>query len=425
MNVTVFPGPVQGVVEIIPSKSVLHRLLIVAALADTETLIRSGPTEAEDVAATAACLEALGASVRQVDGGFSVRPIDRQNLPKQAVLPVQESGSTLRFLLPIVCALGVSGQFRMAGRLPERPLAPLDEELTRHGIKLTRPEPDLLCTEGVLRPGAYVIPGNISSQYITGLLLALPLLGGESTLTVEGRIESEDYINITLDAAAQFGYEPPLTENRYDLHPGGFRSPGTVDAEGDWSNAAFWLCAGAMPGGQVQVTGLNSDSLQGDRAVVRVLERMGAVITDTEGVYTAAEGVRKGIEIDAAAVPDLIPVLSAVAAVGTGTTVIKNAARLRLKESDRLAATAQTLNTLGAKVTELPEGLRIEGVARLKGGTVDAWGDHRIAMMAAIASTACEGPVTIVGGEAVSKSYPQFWLELAGLGKEVHLVEEV
>ncbi|MCL2843341.1 MAG: 3-phosphoshikimate 1-carboxyvinyltransferase [Oscillospiraceae bacterium] len=425
MNVTVFPGPIQGTVEIIPSKSVLHRLLIVAALADKETFIRSGPTEAEDVAATAACLEALGASIQQVDGGFSVRPIDRENLPKQAVFPVKESGSTLRFLLPIVCALGVSGQFCMAGRLPERPLAPLDEELTRHGITLTRPEPHLLCTEGSLQPGDYVIPGNISSQYITGLLLALPLLGSDSTLTVEGRIESEDYIHITLDAAAKFGYEPSLTANRYDIQSGTFQSPSTVDAEGDWSNAAFWLSAGAMPDGEIQVTGLSPDSLQGDRAVIQVLERMGANITQTDGTYTVTEGVRKGIEIDATAIPDLIPVLSAVAAVGTGTTIIKNAGRLRLKESDRLTATAQTLNTLGATVTELPEGLRIEGVPQLKGGTVDAWGDHRIAMMAAVASIACEGPVMITGGEAVNKSYPQFWVELAGLGKEIHLIEEV
>jgi len=442
MKAKVLPGPLAGSLTILPSKSHLHRLLICAALADKETFISSAPTEAEDVAATMACLTALGATIRPYSlpregcpegagwcpptEGWLITPIDHNNLPTHAVLPCRESGSTFRFMLPLVCALGVSGEFHMAGRLPERPLAPLDEELTRQGITLTRPEPKILCTEGKLQAGDFLLPGNVSSQYITGLLMALPLLTGDSTLTVEGRVESADYIHMTREATAAFGRTPTLIENRYEIQGGGqYQSPGTVNSEGDWSNAAFWLCAGAMPGGNIALQGLDPQSRQGDKALVDILAKMGAKITWTDSVVTVQEGTRSALQIDAAAIPDLIPVLSAVAAVSRGYTVIKNAARLRLKESDRLAATATVLNTLGAKIQETPDGLKIEGVPFLTGGTVDAWGDHRIAMMAAIASTACKHPVTITGAEAVRKSYPQFWQELAALGKEVHLIENL
>ena len=427
MKVTILPGPLKGSVTILPSKSQLHRLLICAALADGETFLRSAPTRAEDVEATIACLTALGAKIQWTGAGFQIIPIDRAKLPERAVLPCRESGATFRFMLPLVCALGVSGEFHMAGRLPKRPLAPLDDELTRHGIRLTRPEPAVLRTEGKLQAGDYVLPGNVSSQYITGLLLALPLLTENSTLTIKGAVESADYIHMTLEAAAAFGQIPILDKNCYHIHSGStpYQSPGITDAEGDWSNAAFWLCAGAMPKGEVTVHGLNPASSQGDRDIVSVLEQMGAYITWAGNVITASEEQRLGVEIDATAIPDLIPVLSAVAAVSRGRTTIKNAARLRIKESDRLAATAGVLNILGAKVNEKPDGLVIEGVPQLTGGTVDAWGDHRIAMMAAIASTACIGPVTITGADAVRKSYPQFWEELATLGKEVHLIEDV
>ena len=425
MKVKVFPGPLAGALNIIPSKSHLHRLLIAAALADGDTFIRSAPTEAEDVEATAACLTVLGASVRRVEGGFQVTPLKRDCLPKHAVFPCRESGSTFRFMLPVVCALGICGEFHMAGRLPQRPLAPLDRQLIQHGISFTRPKPHILLTEGQLLPGEYRIPGNISSQYITGLLLALPLLGERSSLTVEGRVESADYIHMTLETIAAFGRAPAMAENRYEIQgAGNYRSPGTADAEGDWSNAAFPLCFGAMPGGKLEVSGLNPESRQGDRAVADILIKMGAKVTWEGNVITVSEGTRCAAEIDAAAIPDLIPVLSAVAAVSRGRTIIKNAGRLRLKESDRLAATANVLGTLGAKVKELPQGLQIEGVPRLTGGTVDSWGDHRIAMMAAVASAACTGPVTIKGAQAVRKSYPQFWEELSKLGKEVHLIEE-
>ena len=425
MKVTISPGPIRGMVSAIPSKSHLHRLLICAALADGPTTLRCAPTQAEDITATINCLCALGAAVERRADGFAVSPIDRARLPEEAVFPCMESGSTLRFMLPIVCALGVRGRFDLSGRLPERPLAPLDEALTQQGIRLWRPNPDVLCCEGALTPGTYSLPGNISSQYITGLLLALPLLEGESTLRITGAVESRDYITMTTDACAQFGYDPWETEQDvYLLNKSWpFRSPGEVACDGDWSNAAFWLCAGAMPGGDIQLGGLSRQSLQGDREVCDILAQMGAQLSWEGGLLRVREGTRRAVEIDARATPDLVPVLCAVAAVSEGVTTVKNAARLRIKESDRIAATTQTLNALGANVREQPSGLVIEGVPRLRGGAVDAWGDHRIAMMAAVAATACEGPVSLTGAQAVRKSYPAFWEKLSALGGQVRIDE--
>jgi len=425
MQVTIQPGCIKGEVNIIPSKSHLHRLLIASALADEETILRTATTtEAEDISSTMKCLEALGASITYSKAGdgasFQVKPIDFNSLPSHAVLPCKESGSTLRFMLPIVCALGVTGEFHMEGRLPDRPMNPLDQELERVGISFTKPKREIICCEGALNAGDFSLPGNVSSQYITGLLMALPLLKASSNLTVYEPVESKDYIDMTLDVLEDFGQLPQVTQNCYHIMGGNsFKSPNKLVVEGDWSNAAFWLSAGAMPRGDLRVGGLNLKSRQGDREICKILKHMGANLSLEDNYIHVSEGSRGFATIDATAIPDLIPILSAVAAVGDGVTIIKNAARLRLKESDRLAATADILNTLGADVKEKEDGLEIRGVSKLKGGTVDSWGDHRIAMTAAIASIACEEPVTITGAQAVNKSYPQFWSELARLGKKL------
>ena len=416
MTVTIPPEPIRGTISMLPSKSQLHRLLIIAALADRETYIRSAPTQAEDVDATIACLSALNADIQRDKNGFKVKPINRSKLPRHVILPCRESGATFRFMLPVVCALGVSAEFHMAGRLPKRPLAPLDRELERHGIKITRPAPDILCADGKLISGEFRLLGNITSQYITGLLMALPLLSEDSILTIEGEVESVDYINMTLEVMERFGYTPGIEENRYKINGGSqYRSMGELYAEGDWSNAAFWLCAGALQGGDMTVRNLSMNSRQGDIEVMNILEKMGAEVVRSADSVRVSERKRKAVEINAVAIPDLIPVLALVAAVSEGETIVRNAARLRIKESDRLASTAATLNTLGANVVEGEDSLRIQGVTRLKGGTVDAWGDHRIAMMAAIAAAASKEAVTITGAQAIRKSYPQFFEELKGV----------
>ncbi len=424
MRVKIMPGAVRGEIPAIPSKSQLHRLLICAALGEGETLLRGAFTRAEDILATRRCLEALGAEIWEEGDGLRLRPVRRDRLPQRPLLDCGESGSTLRFLLPVVGALGCGGTFLLAGRLPERPMEDLEGQLLANGCSLSIPEKDRLSIEGRLTPGAYRLPGNVSSQYITGLLLALPLLEGGSCLTVTGPVESEDYIKMTLRAQAAFGIRHEKAGDTYQITGGGLgASPRQLFAEGDWSNGAFWLCAGAMPGGAVTCRGLLADSPQGDRRVLDCLRDMGAVLGSDGEAVTAREGVRRGIVIDASAIPDLIPPLAAVAAVGEGVTRIKNAGRLRLKESDRLRSVAETLNALGADIREEPEGLLINGVPSLRGGTVDSWGDHRIAMMAAIATAACREPVTIENAQAVSKSYPGFWEDLQNLGKT--LIKEV
>jgi len=442
MRAIVWPGQFSGKVPAIPSKSHLHRLLICAALADKDTILLFGetwsedfskscsdsdsdlrtslPPLADDIKATIACLSALGAHIEQTSGGFTVKPIKPNKLPDTCVLPCMDSGSTFRFMLPLVCALGVSGEFHLAGRLPQRPLAPLDTELSRNGIEIWRPAADIVCCRGKLQSAHYTLPGNISSQYISGLLMALPLLKSDSVLHVEGSVESEGYIDMTLKVNEAFCQHPKIDGSDYIIHGGKpFISSGKLNIEGDWSNGAFWLCAGAMPGGSVDVCGLDSKSSQGDRAILDVLSQIGAKVSTKDSSVTVSSDKRQAVEIDARAIPDLIPVLSAVAAVGNGVTIIRNAERLRLKESDRLMTTAKILNTLGAKITETQDGLHIEGVARLSGGTVDAHGDHRIAMTAAIASAACDSSVIITGADSVNKSYPQFWEKLSALGKKV------
>ena len=417
MNITVYPGAVDGALRSIPSKSQAHRLLICAALADrpTRLLLRGS---SQDITATCRCLTALGAVIQPEKDGLLVTPIDRSALPERCRLDCGESGSTLRFLLPVTATLGVTGEFLMGGRLPQRPLAPLDQELTAHGCRLDRPAPDILRCQGQLKPGDYTLPGNVSSQYISGLLFALPLLAGASTLTVTEPVESAGYIDMTLDALSSFGVRPEREVQTYRIAPGACVSPGTLAVEGDWSNAAFWLCAGAMPGCQARISGLRPDSLQADRAVADLLAQMGARLTVGRDIAVRS-GRLAPLRVDASSIPDLVPALAAAASVASGTTILENAARLRLKESDRLRAVAQTLNALGADVDELPDGLAIHGVKQLSGGTVDACGDHRIAMMAAIASCVCRRSVTITGAEAVNKSYPGFWRDLALMGKSV------
>ena len=422
MIITIKPGAACGEVFAIPSKSHLHRLLICAALANDNTMISCEHTGAEDINATIACLEALGAKIKKLVDGFEVQPIDFANLPKNCALPCKESGSTFRFMLPVVCALGVIGEFHMEGRLPERPIAPLDEQLINKGIILSKPTPTTLRCEGQLEAGEYTLPGNVSSQYISGLLMALPLLKADSTLEITEDIQSGDYIEITLDVQKEFGVEHVFSKQTYLIKGNSeYKSPEQIIADGDWSNGAFWLACGAMPGGGVTLRGMNPNSLQGDRRMADIVSQIGANLSWDGNQVTVAEDKRKAVEIDAGAIPDLIPVISAILSVAEGTSVITNAGRLRIKESDRLATTAKVLNTLGAKITEQEEGLIIEGVPSLKGGTVDACIDHRIAMTAAVASLACSEPIVLTGAQAVNKSYPKLWEDFEKLGKHLKI----
>ena len=419
---TVHTANLSGSIAAIPSKSQAHRLLICAALADAPSQVQCSGTSA-DILATVRCLQAFGADIRAIPGGFLVNPVGSDE--KSELLQPGESGSTLRFLLPVAGALGYSGLCRMEGRLPQRPLAPLDAELMSHGMRLQRCAEDVLALSGSLRSGAYTLPGNMSSQYISGLLFALPLLPGDSTLTVTGKRESVDYIDMTLRALRRYGICVEETEYGYWI-PGGqvYHPPMEAVVEGDWSNAAFWLSAGALSRAGVTMTGLDPESPQGDKEILSILRRFGAEVQCSGDSVTVRGGNLKGIELDASNVPDLVPVVSIVAAGAAGETRITGAARLRIKESDRLEAVRTLLTALGGTVQELPDGLIIQGGKPLQGGIVSAFGDHRIAMSAAVAAMLAQGPVIVTGAQAVEKSYPAFWVDYQRLGGKVSSANE-
>ena len=416
-----------GTVAAIPSKSHAHRLLIAAALSDTPVFLHC-PFSSRDIDATASCLSAMGAAITREEKGFRVMPFSSETASHP--LHPGESGSTLRFLLPVLGALGRTAELHLEGRLPERPLHPLDSEMERHGISLSGKGEPTLRISGRLTPGEYTIDGGISSQYITGLLFALPLLDGDSVLTVTGKLESRPYVDITLQVLREFGIqvreELPAADGTSVI----FRISGKqqyhscapeLRVEGDWSNTAFFLTAGALLDKPVTVTGCRMDSPQGDRIIVELLRQFGADIrinTVSElSDITISGGHLHGIEIDAAQIPDLVPILSVAAAFAEGTTIIRNIERLRLKESDRVATVCALISGLGGSIAEKKEAeasfLAITGAPSLPGGTVSSFNDHRIAMSAAIASLRTAGSVTLLSPRAVEKSYPGFYNDLA------------
>ena len=415
MNVTIQPGPRQGRVRIPASKSQAHRLLLCAALGEGETELLCGGLSA-DIRATMDCLRALGAGVWQDGERLRVKPI--RTAPRSCALPCGESGSTLRFLLPQAGALGTEAVFHRKGRLPQRPLRPLDEELRSHGMKL-REEGEALYASGKLTAGDYTLPGNVSSQFISGLLMALPQLPGDSRLTVTGELESAGYVAMTEDTLAESGIRWQRTGQVWSI-PGGqrFHPPRLCQVEGDWSNAAFFLCAGALSRRGVTVEGLSLRSSQGDQAVLRLLRRFGAEVTEREGAVTVRSGMLHGVTVDAGPIPDLIPTLSVVAAASVGDSRMENARRLRDKESDRLEGTAALIRDLGGSARVEGDTLIIHGRGGLRGGNASVLGDHRLAMAAAIAACACRESVTVDDSRCVEKSYPRFWEDFRQLKGE-------
>ena len=404
MNVTITPAALGGAVTPPPSKSQAHRLIIAAALSDGVCRL-SNVELSQDIQATLRCMRTLDADA-SADGTVirGADLVDGFETPPPEIMDCGESGSTLRFLIPVALALKGGGRFTGHGRLMERPQEPYFRLFTEKGIAWSL-ENGVLAVEGRLTPGVYALPGDVSSQFITGLLYALPLLEGDSELVLTTALESRGYVDMTLDALAQFGVSAEYDGDRR------FRVPGNqvyrhrdLAIEGDWSNAAFWFAA-AFLGHRVDVEGLNPRSVQGDRVIGEQLARL----------------TRPGpAELDVSQCPDLVPPLAAIAAVRAGTTRLTNAARLRMKESDRLASVTRALRAMGGQVEEHIDALTIHGVERLPGGgAVDCANDHRIAMMLAVAATRAEGTVTIRGAESVAKSYPDFWEVYESLGGRV------
>lgn len=407
MNIRITPNFLKGTVSSITSKSHAHRLLIAGAIClpslDIPILNMS-----EDIYATKECLNRL----------FS-----KEDEP--LVLNCRESGSTLRFFLPLVMALKDEAWFCGAGRLPDRPLSPLKEAMEEHGCSFSGEisentpslDPQLIChVQGRLRPGVFTLSGDVSSQYVTGLLFALPLLAGDSSIKLSSHLESRPYVDLTLDVLKSFNIDVETLPNGFKIRGNQrYSAPARVSVEGDWSNGAFWLAADFLSSlvldsreTQVFCTGLHRSSFQGDKEIVPLLKLLRKHLDDSEF-----------LKIDVSQIPDLLPVLSVAAtARKKGITEFVGASRLRIKESDRLKAMHEAISALGGISHELEDRLQVEGTGGLTGGVVDSRRDHRIAMTAAVASIICKKEVRILGSDSVNKSYPKFWDDFKSLGGE-------
>ena len=395
MDVTITPAKLKGTVIPPPSKSQAHRAVLALPLSGGEGKL-SNLSPSQDICATQSCVAALKSGA----------PTGLDGLP---MLDCRESGSTLRFLIPVTLALRGGGCFMGRGRLMERPQAPYYDIFREKGVFWERIG-NLLEVKGTLPPGEYRLPGDVSSQFVTGLLYALPLLDGDSEIVLTSPLESRDYVAMTLDVLEKFGVQ---VENqgyaRFLVHGNQKFQARDMTIEADWSQAGFWYAAGFL-GNPVEVAGMDPGSAQGDR-----------VILDQ---YTELSEPGD-VELDVSGCPDLVPPLAVMAALRMGcTTRLTNAARLRIKESDRLASVTQVLNAMGADATEGPDSLTICGKDCLTGGVkVDSFNDHRIAMMAAVAATRCGKPVAITGAECVAKSYPTFWDDYEMLGGQIQKSE--
>lgn len=417
MIVTVYPAKPKGTLSAIPSKSMAHRLLICAALTEGITRVRC-TASSEDIDATVRCLRAMGSNIQKI-GKYYIVPKVTAHPGKSVTLDCGESGTTLRLMMCVSAGLGLCARFEGSQRLFERPLSPLEEVLTQHGIVISRDVSGKIIQSGRAFGENYEISGGVSSQFISGLLLMLPLCKGVS-VTVTGNFESKPYVDLTVSALRQAdlnvleeGRKYTVT-GRYDLRD--------CTVEGDWSNGAFPLVMGAL-GGEVEISGLKADSLQGDKAVLSVLSQFGAKTESKDNKLSFKGDKLTATRIDATNIPDMVPAISVVAAVSEGTTEIFGAKRLRLKESDRLVTVCNMINNLGGKCKITDDGLVIEGLEKLSGGRVDACRDHRIAMSAASASVRCDAPVIIEGAEAVNKSYPGFFEDLKSLGVNIEVEE--
>lgn len=415
----IIPSAINGQLEAPPSKSSAHRAVIAAALAPGKSAV-AGLELSEDISATLDAVRALGAEVALTPA------CERQDAvitgircgADMPLIDCRESGSTLRFMLPVALAVASGAVFTGSVRLAQRPLAPYLDVFNRQGITVAWGDGGFpLTVRGKLLPGEFSIPGNISSQFITGLMLAAPALGGGTRICVEGGLESADYVRITMGVLERFGVRAVEEEpgKRYFIAGGQAYRACRYDVEGDWSQAAFPLLMGLL-GGEARIHGLNPDSRQGDRVIESIFREMGGDIRWDGGLIAARKSSLNGIDVDVSQCPDLAPAIAAALAVAGGAGRITGGARLRAKESDRIRSVTACLNALGADVTETDDGMLIAGKPALAGGNADACNDHRIAMMAAAVSPACSAPVTLTGWQSVAKSWPGFWNDIKVLG---------
>jgi len=418
MKLEITPSRLRGDVVIPPSKSLSHRAIIAAAMAEGRSNI-TNLKFSEDIKATTEAMESLGAKFQMGEDYEVIDGVDSFTRIKGEI-QCRESGSTIRFMIPVALLAQGRVTFKGEGRLCKRPLGTFLDIFDEQGIPYSKGEDELpLTVDGMLKPGRFKVPGDISSQFITGLLYALPKLEGDSVIEISSNLESKGYIDLTLDVLASFGIE---IENRgyREFHIRGNQRYSARDyrVEGDYSQVAFWMVVGAL-GSEIRCLGMRLDSLQGDKEIHKILRDMKAEMTEGD-IITVRPSETKGTVIDLSQCPDLGPIITVLASLSRGRTEIVNAKRLRIKESDRITSMTTELNKLGAKIIETEEGMIIEGVDSLRGGvTVSAWNDHRVAMALAMAATRCEKPIILEGAESVKKSYPHFWAEYERVGGKI------
>lgn len=414
--VLINPSKLKGEVKIPPSKSISHRAIICAGLSNGITNI-SNVAFSEDINATCNAISSLGVNIEKE--GQDVLKIKGRSNPKVIKDNINcfKSGSTLRFLIPLAAVTGEKVIFHGEGKLVERPLTPYYDIFEDHDIFYKNEDGKLpLTVKGKLKPGEYKLRGDISSQFITGLLFLLPLLNGDSKIIITTNLESKPYVDLTLDTLSKFSIQVQNNNYREFIVKGNQKYKNcTYNIEGDFSQVAFWAIAGIL-GEEITCKNVYQSSIQGDKVIIDILKDMGAKIETHEDHIIVKPSETHGTTIDASQCPDLVPALAALASVSRGTTNIINAERLRFKECDRLSAISTELNKIGALVEERKDGLFITGKETLRGGRVDSWDDHRIAMALACISSKCENPLIIENSECIKKSYPDFWKDFKKLG---------
>ncbi len=403
MIANIIPSKVAGSVTAPPSKSYAHRILISAFLSGEKVRVLISEFS-QDIKATLGILQVFGAKITYTDGAVI---LERGALPKERVVcDAGESGSTLRFLLPVATALGIKAKFIGAKRLLERPMTPLISVLNEHGGQITEKN-DCILVDGKISPEKYTVDGSLSSQYVTGLILALCFLGESSSICVSGKRVSSGYVDITLDVVKKFGANVMVTADGYEIEPFSRTDISEIAVEGDWSNAAFLLGAGVI-GGKVGVRGLNANSRQGDMRIVDALKAFGGSIEYADGEFIATKSELTGAEIDIDKIPDLAQILSVVASYAKGKSVLKNVSRLRIKESDRVNAILYNLGVAGIRAECINDDIVITG-GQPKGGDFCGFNDHRAVMSSAVLATFADGNSTVSDAQAVTKSFPTFF----------------
>lgn len=403
MNIKINPTKLKGYVNIPASKSIAHRMLICSALANGKSII-GNINYSKDIDATINAMKALGAEIFTDKNNAEINGI--VHTPKKSVIDCNESGSTLRFIIPVATALGVKTEFHGRGRLPQRPIDIYTRELSKHGITFDYNNTMPFTVSGQLSNGIYEIEGNVSSQFITGLLFALPLLNGDSEIVMTSHLESRPYVDITIDVLKKFGIIIEETEKGFHVKGSQTYKAYKGNVEGDFSQASFFYVANSL-GSSITLGNLNTNSVQGDKKIIEIINQ-----TEQNGFFNA----------DCSDIPDLVPVLAVLASFGKKTSTIYNAERLKIKESNRLETTAELINNLGGDVKITDDGLIIRPTNNMHGGTIESFGDHRIVMAGAVMATALKEELIINGAEAVTKSYPDFFEDYKKLGGDVNVI---